>query len=97
MDSRIVRLVEQQGPQAGAEMRVALGDEPLAQWKACMLSPDLVVRRVGTRYLRLEAMEAAAVSARAEAEATLLATDQAVPEGEELYLFYTADESEEFG
>ena len=54
MDARIVRLVEQRGPQTGAEIRDELGDEPFAQWKACMLSPDLVVRRVGTRYLRLD-------------------------------------------
>jgi len=45
---------------------------------------------------RLAAMQAAAVQARKEAETYLLSTEQEHLVGEELSLFYTVDESEEF-
>lgn len=35
-------------------MREALGDDGFAQWKACMRSERIAVRRVGRRYLRLD-------------------------------------------
>lgn len=54
MEDRVVRLIQELGPVTGAQLRDALGDEPFRQWKACMLSARLVVRRVGTRYLRLD-------------------------------------------
>lgn len=54
MEKRIVRLIEERGPQTGAELREALGDDGFGQWKACMRSERLVVRRVGRRYLRLD-------------------------------------------
>jgi hypothetical protein len=54
VEERIVRLLEERGPQAGAELREALGDDGFGQWKACSLSNRLVLRRVGRRYLRLD-------------------------------------------
>jgi hypothetical protein len=54
MEERIARLLEAAGPLTGAEIRDALGDAPFAQWRACMRSPDLAMRRVGRRYLRLD-------------------------------------------
>lgn len=54
MEERIVRLLEERGPQTGAELREALGDDGFSQWKTCMRSERLVVRRVGRRYLRLD-------------------------------------------
>jgi len=45
---------------------------------------------------QLATMEAAAIRLRGEAEDRLLATDQSVLAGDELQLFYTTDESEEF-
>jgi hypothetical protein len=54
MEERIVRLLEERGPQTGAELREALGSDGFAQWKACMRSERVVVRRVGRRYLRLD-------------------------------------------
>ena len=54
MEERVVRLVEERGPQTGADLREALGDDGFGQWKACMRSDRLVVRRVGRRYLRLD-------------------------------------------
>lgn len=35
-------------------MRAALGEDGFGQWKACMLSERIEVRRVGRRYLRLD-------------------------------------------
>jgi hypothetical protein len=54
LEERIARLLKERGPQTGAELREALGDDGFGQWKACMRSDRLVVRRVGRRYLRLD-------------------------------------------
>jgi hypothetical protein len=54
MEERIVRLLKERGPQTGSELREALGDDGFAQWKACMRSELIDVRRVGRRYLRLD-------------------------------------------
>ncbi len=54
MEARIVRLLEERGPQTGAELRGSLGDDGFGQWKACMRSDRIAVRRVGRRYLRLD-------------------------------------------
>jgi hypothetical protein len=54
VESRIVRLLEERGPQTGAELREALGDDGFAQWKSCMRSDRIAVRRVGRRYVRLD-------------------------------------------
>ncbi|OFW55870.1 MAG: hypothetical protein A2133_01155 [Actinobacteria bacterium RBG_16_64_13] len=54
MEEEIVRLLEEQGPLTGAELRAALGNDGFGQWKACMRSPKLEIRRVGRRYLRLD-------------------------------------------
>jgi len=54
VEEKIVRLLEDRGPQTGAELREALGEDGFGQWKTCMRSTRLVVRRVGRRYLRLD-------------------------------------------
>jgi hypothetical protein len=65
MEARIARLIEELGPLTGAELLAALapaggtapadpGGEAFRCWKAAMLSNRLVVRAVGTRYLRLD-------------------------------------------
>jgi len=54
VEERIVRLLEERGPQTGAELREALGDDGFGQWKTCMRSERLLVKRVGRRYLRLD-------------------------------------------
>jgi hypothetical protein len=54
VEERIVRLLEERGPQTGADLREALGDDGFGHWKACMRSDRLAVRRVGRRYLRLD-------------------------------------------
>jgi len=54
MEDRIVRLVRKLGPLTGAELRAETAEEAFACWKAAMLSNRLTVRRVGTRFLRLD-------------------------------------------
>jgi hypothetical protein len=51
---QIVRLLDERGPQTGAGLRGALGNDGFGQWKACMRSERIAVRRVGRRYLRLD-------------------------------------------
>lgn len=53
-EQRVLRALEQRGPLTGAELRGQLGDDAFAQWKACVLSPRVALRRVGRRYLRLD-------------------------------------------
>jgi hypothetical protein len=50
----ILRLLEKDGPQTGAGLRAALGNDGFGHWKACTMSDRIVVRRVGRRYLRLD-------------------------------------------
>lgn len=54
MDERIVPLLAERGPLTGAEIRAFLGEDGFGQWKACMRSERIEVRRVGRRYLRLD-------------------------------------------
>lgn len=54
MEASIIRLLEERGPQTGAELREVLGPDGFGQWKTCMRSSRLLVRRVGRRYLRLD-------------------------------------------
>ncbi len=54
MEDRIVQLLTERGPLTGAEMHASLGEDGFAQWKACMRSERIAVRRVGRRYLRLD-------------------------------------------
>ncbi len=53
-EGEIVALLEQRGPLTGTEIRDALGGDSFCQWKACMLSTRLPIRRVGRRFLRLD-------------------------------------------
>lgn len=50
----LVRLIQARGPLTGAEIHEALGGESFVHWKTTRLAEDLAVRRVGTRYLRLD-------------------------------------------
>lgn len=54
VEEKIVQLLADRGPQTGAELHEALGEDGFGQWKTCMRSSRLVVRRVGRRYLRLD-------------------------------------------
>lgn len=54
METRLVEVIERSGPQTGAELKAALGDESFLHWRSAVMSERLAVRRVGSRYLRLD-------------------------------------------
>jgi uncharacterized protein YceH (UPF0502 family) len=47
-------VLSERGALVGAELREAVGAEGYALWKQCMLCDEIVVERVGRRYLRLD-------------------------------------------
>jgi hypothetical protein len=54
MEEEIINLIEKRGPLTGAEILDATGADSLILWRSCMLCQRLIVRHVGTRYLRLD-------------------------------------------
>lgn len=54
METEIVNLLQKRGPLTGAELFEAAGGDGLILWRTCRLSEKLIVRTIGTRYLRLD-------------------------------------------
>jgi hypothetical protein len=54
VEALILPLLAQRGPLTGSELRDAVGGDGFVQWKTCMRSDQIDVRRVGSRYLRLD-------------------------------------------
>ncbi|EFK08660.1 conserved hypothetical protein [delta proteobacterium NaphS2] len=54
MEKTILALIKERGPLTGAEIRAEISGDHLALWQACLQCPDLIVRTVGTQYLRLD-------------------------------------------
>jgi hypothetical protein len=54
VEDLVLGLLEERGPQTGAELREASGADGFALWKTCTLSDRIQVQRVGRRYLRLD-------------------------------------------
>jgi hypothetical protein len=54
LEKEIVKLLKEKGPLTGSEVWDAIGGDQFALWRACMLSKDLSIHRIGTRYLRLD-------------------------------------------
>lgn len=54
MEREILRLLEKHGPLSGAEIWKQIGGDGLSLWRACFRSEELIVRRLGTHYLRLD-------------------------------------------
>ena len=51
---RIIDLIAAQGPRTGLELKKEIDLESLALWRFCKTSPELEVRSLGKRYLRLD-------------------------------------------
>jgi hypothetical protein len=55
VERAVVELVGARGPRTGAEIAKEIGEAgSLRSWMACRSSPELRVRSLGTRYMRLE-------------------------------------------
>ncbi len=53
-EERVVEYLEAHRTALGKELQEALGTETFHLWRACMLSPRVLLRRAGRRYLRLD-------------------------------------------
>ena len=54
MEQEIITLIHEKGPLTGSEIMESIGGDGLMLWRTCKLSKELVIRIVGTRYLRLD-------------------------------------------
>ena len=54
MEQEIIALIHEKGPLTGSEIMESIGGDGLMLWRTCKLSKDLVIRIVGTRYMRLD-------------------------------------------
>ena len=54
MEKQILSVLEESGPLLGSELWNRLGGDGLLLWRSCRLSEQLVIRNLGTHYLRLD-------------------------------------------
>lgn len=54
MEREILSLIGERGPLTGSEILETLGSDGLSVWRACRASEHLVLRTLGTHYLRLD-------------------------------------------
>jgi hypothetical protein len=54
MEKKIVGLIKEKGPLTGAEIWKNVEGEGLVLWRTCKLSENLIIKTIGTRYLRLD-------------------------------------------
>jgi hypothetical protein len=54
LENKIIDQIKQTGPLTGLELRESFDEDNLILWQTCMYSKNLVIKRIGTRYLRLD-------------------------------------------
>jgi hypothetical protein len=54
METEILELIKTDGPLKGSEIHDAIRGDGIALWETCNRSDKLTIRRIGTRYLRLD-------------------------------------------
>jgi hypothetical protein len=54
LENEIIRFVRASGPSTGSGVMKEIDADPVAVWKTCFTSDGLLVRRVGSRYMRLD-------------------------------------------
>jgi hypothetical protein len=54
MEKELVELIKTKGPLQGSKIYDAIGGDSIVLWQACNRSSALTIRRLGTRYLRLD-------------------------------------------
>lgn len=55
LENEILQIIAEKGPLTGSELRGAVGGgDPLPLWQACRRSDRILIRTVGSRYLRLD-------------------------------------------
>ena len=53
-EKEIMAIVRDSGPMTGADLMRRTGEDGLTLWRTCKRCRDLVIRTIGTRYLRLD-------------------------------------------
>lgn len=53
-EKEIIEIIRDSGPLTGADIMRLTGEDGLTLWRTCKRSPGLVIRTIGTRYLRLD-------------------------------------------
>ncbi|MFH1491103.1 MAG: hypothetical protein ABII06_19525 [Pseudomonadota bacterium] len=54
LEEKVLGLIDERGPLTGQELLESIGGDGLILWRTCRLSGSLSIRRIGTRYLRLD-------------------------------------------
>jgi hypothetical protein len=54
MENEIKKLLEAKGPQTGSELAEVAEMDSLLLWRFCMRDPELILKPVGTKYMRLD-------------------------------------------
>ena len=54
IEEKVITLLEERGPLTGMELLEALEVDGLTLWRTCQSSKRVMIRRIGTRYLRLD-------------------------------------------
>jgi hypothetical protein len=54
MENKIVKLIEKEGPLTGSGIWEVIGGDGIILWQTCKKSKNIIIRTVGTRYLRLD-------------------------------------------
>ncbi len=54
MEKEIFKLIEEKGPLTGSEIWKTFGGDGLILWRICKISENLIMRTIGTKYLRLD-------------------------------------------
>ena len=54
MEKEIIELIKANGPLLGAEIHEAIGGDNITLWQTCKRSKELMIRSLGTHYLRLD-------------------------------------------
>ena len=54
MEKQIIEIIKEKGPLTGTDLVTFFDDDPLLVLRACRLSGALMVKTIGTRYLRLD-------------------------------------------
>ena len=54
MDKKIIKLIEEKGPLIGSEIWKIVAGDGLTLWRSCKMSKNLIIRTIGTKYLRLD-------------------------------------------
>jgi hypothetical protein len=54
MEKELIEIISRRGPLTGSELKETIDEDSLPLWQICTLSKELLLRKLGTRYLRFD-------------------------------------------